>query len=34
MRERAQLLGGTLTAGAVAGGGFAVHAVLPIEAWA
>ncbi len=31
MRERASLFGGTLTAGPSPSGGFAVHAVLPIE---
>ena len=30
MRERAEALGGTLTAGAAAGGGFQVRAVLPV----
>jgi signal transduction histidine kinase len=32
MRERAIMVGGTLSAGAVAGGGFAVEAKLPIQA--
>lgn len=32
MRERATALGGSLTAGPVPGGGFRVHAVLPVEA--
>ena len=31
MRERAELLGGSLSAGAVPGGGFAVSAVLPLN---
>ena len=30
MRERAALFGGTLTAGPVPGGGFAVRATLPV----
>ena len=32
MRERAAMLGGTLDAGPLPGGGFRVHAVLPLEA--
>ena len=32
MRERAAMLGGTLEAGPLAGGGFRVRARLPIEA--
>jgi signal transduction histidine kinase len=31
MRERAEALGGTLSAGPVDGGGFQVHAVLPVQ---
>lgn len=31
MRERAGMLGGTITAGPVTGGGFEVHAELPVE---
>lgn len=32
MRERVTALGGTLTAGPRYGGGFRVHAILPVEA--
>jgi signal transduction histidine kinase len=32
MRERASLLGGALEAGPLAGGGFRVHASLPVDA--
>jgi signal transduction histidine kinase len=32
MRERTAMLGGTLDAGPVPGGGFRVHARLPLEA--
>jgi signal transduction histidine kinase len=32
MRERATMLGGTLDAGPLPGGGFRVHARLPVEA--
>jgi signal transduction histidine kinase len=31
MRERAAMFGGTLTAGPVPGGGFAVRASIPLE---
>jgi signal transduction histidine kinase len=32
MRERAALLGGTFEAGPMEGGGYRVHALLPLEA--